>query len=236
MSDSMLHRPTVEGGRGFCGEAVPSLLPYGYHGPLVVALDSSILIDLQQHGNGILSGELQVAESKYAEELEQLGQLIDLWLLRDIRFIVTPRSYTDAKRTTAAFTVRRGPTIRALAESLAFQLGNWVQEAPSEWRDLKPYEGVQGLPDNADRALVAEAVTVGAHVFLTRDAKLVANVSVPSQDLRACMPSVLVAELQASKVAHFSGGLCYGAACPYVAFAAPGPDLGKWTGLLSIFD
>lgn len=37
----MLHEVTYEGGMGFCHKALPSVLPYGYHGPLVVALDST---------------------------------------------------------------------------------------------------------------------------------------------------------------------------------------------------
>lgn len=232
----MLHDPTADGGLGFCGVTLPTILPQGYHGPLVVALDSSILIDLQQHGSEIFDDEVSVAEPKYAAELDSLGQLIDLWLLRDIRLIVTPRSYTDAKRVTEAFSSRRGPTIRALAQSLAFQLGDWVEDAPSEWLDLGAHADVRGLPDSADRDLVAEAVMVGAHIFLTRDAKLVANVHVPDGALRACLPSDLARELAAANVTHFSGGLCDDPECPYPAFDTPGPDTGKWTGLLSIFE
>ena len=47
----VLHEVTYDGGMGFCHDALPGLLPEGYHGPLVVALDSNALIDLQHHGN-----------------------------------------------------------------------------------------------------------------------------------------------------------------------------------------
>jgi len=232
----VLSDATADGGLGFCGVALPALLPHGYHGPLIIALDSSILIDLQQHGSEIFDREVTVDEPKYAAELDSLGQLVDLWLLRDIRLIVTPRSYTDAKRVTESFSSRRGPTIRALAQSLAFQLGDWREDAPSEWLDLSSHIDVQGLPDSADRDLVTEAVAVGAHIFLTRDAKLIANVRVPDQSLRVCLPSDLASELSSANVTHFAGGLCDDPACPYPAFDAPGPDLGKWTGLLSFFE
>jgi len=46
----VLHEVTGDGGLGFCHPAVPNLLLPGYHGPLVVALDSNALIDIQQHG------------------------------------------------------------------------------------------------------------------------------------------------------------------------------------------
>jgi hypothetical protein len=49
---------TADGGLGFCYAALPRLLPRGYHGPLVVALDSNALIDLQQYGNLLLNDEL----------------------------------------------------------------------------------------------------------------------------------------------------------------------------------
>lgn len=232
----MLHTPTAEGGLGFCGARLPAFLPQEYHGPLVVALDSSILIDLQQHGIEILDGEASIDEPRYAAELDSLGQLIDLWLLRDIRLIVTPRSYTDAKKVTEQFTSRREPTIQALAKSLAYQWGDWLGLSPSEWADLEPYEYVKGLPDSADRDLVAEAVAVGAHVFLTRDDKLIGKVRIPERNLFACLPSALVKGLRVANVTRFSGGLCKEPACPYHSFDAPGPDIGKWGGLLAIFE
>jgi hypothetical protein len=232
----MLHEATAEGGLGFCGVVLGSLLPAPYHGPLVVALDSSILIDLQQHGSEIFDDVVDVNEPKYAEELNSLSDLLDLWLLRDIRLIVTPRSYTDAKRTTVRFTSRRGPTIRALAESLAFQYGDWTQPAPSEVEVTTGSQSVRGLPDSADKDLVAEAVAVGAHVFLTRDDVLIANVHVPESGPRVCLPSVLMRDLHDSNITHFSGGLCHEPPCPYAELSVPGPDLGKWAGLLAIFE
>jgi hypothetical protein len=154
------------------------LLLEGFRGPLVVALDSSVLIDLQQHGSALLGDGVAVDEPKYHEELDALGALLDLWLLRDIRFIVTPRSYTDARKLTERFVDSRGPAIDALANSLAFQWEDWEREAPSEWRELTARGEVLGLPTNADRDLVLEAQAVAAHAFLTRDDDLLATAEV----------------------------------------------------------
>lgn len=231
----MLHDVTADGGLGFCGRALPALVPHDYHGPLIVSLDSSILIDFQQYGCQMVNDEVCVDEVKYATELASLAWLIDLWLVRDIRFIVTPRSYTDAKRVTDRFLSQRGPTIRALAESLSFQVGDFSEIAPSERSNLIPYPNVEGLPDCADRDLVAEAVSVGAHVFLTRDVKLVANVRVPGEVLFVGLPSELEGALEVAGVTHFAGGLCNHWRCPYVSSDPPFPDTGKWEGLFSIF-
>lgn len=232
----MLHEPAAEGGLGFCASELPSLLPEDYHGPLVVALDSSVLIDLQQHGNAIMVDRVAIDDPKYNEELDALGKLLDLWLLRDIRFILTPRSYTDARKLTERFVNSRGPAIGAVARSLAFQSGDWEGQAPSEWGELPARGEVLGLPMNADRDLVLEAQAVAAHVFLTRDEGLLATVEVRGERLVLCRPTQLISELDAAGVTHFVGGVCGGADCPYPRFPVPGPDLGKWTGLLSIFE
>lgn len=100
---------TEDGGLGFCHAAVPSLLPTDYHGPLVVALDSNALIDLQQYGHLLLDDALPDVDETYAENLAGLADLLNLWLLRDLRFVVTPRSLTDAKRLTQKFLDRRIP-------------------------------------------------------------------------------------------------------------------------------
>ena len=131
----MLHGVTIDGGMGFCHGAFPSLLPWGYHGPLVVALDSNVLIDFQEHGNVLLNGEVPAGlDKQYAGDLAGLADLLNLWLLRDIRFVVTASSLTDAKRITLRFLDRRLPAVEAIAESLAFQLGDWNHPAPPEYQ------------------------------------------------------------------------------------------------------
>ncbi len=231
----MLHEETADGGVGFCHEAVPDLLPPGYHGPLVVALDSNVLIDLQEHGAELLNAEEIRVHAAYEEELLALGSIVDIWMLRDIRFIVTPRSRTDAKRLSERFLATRGPAVDALAESLAFQYGDWTASAPSESAMLG-LGSVTGIPDGADRDLLLEAQGVGAHVFLTRDEQVLTAASVEGPVLRILRPTDLADELILGGVELFAGGQCLAEDCPYAAFSLPAPDLGKWGGLLSLFE
>lgn len=226
---------TADGGVGFCHEAIPDLLPSGYHGPLVVALDSNVLIDLQQHGADLLTDEELRVEEGYAEELLALGSIVDIWMIRDIRFIVTPRCRTDAKRLSERFLATRGPAIDALAQSLAFQYGDWRIAAPSE-RSLPPLGSVSGIPDGADRDLLVEAQAVGAHVFLTRDEQVLTAASVEGPALSILRPTDLAEDLIMGGVQLFAGGRCLAEDCPYATFSIPAPDLGKWSGLLAIFE
>lgn len=230
----MLHEPTDDGGLGFCHDAIPAVLPPGYHGPLVVALDSNILIDLEHHGDEILDGEMRDGlDEGYVSDLESLGSLLELWLLRDIRFVVTPTSLVDAKRMTARFTASRVAVVEALAASLAFQFGDWANSAPSE--EIAPLRGDEsGLPDGADRELVLEAQAIGAHVFLTRDQRVVNRVNLSGPSLIVCRPIWLASELHVGGVTPWLGGVCSRGGCPYEHGPLLAPDLGKWTGLLSV--
>lgn len=232
----MLHEPTEDGGLGFCYPALCNLLPLGYHGPLVVALDSSILIDLQQHGRLLLEDDLPDVADDYAEDLAGLANLVNLWLLRDIRFVVTPRSLTDAKKVTQRFLDRRLPAVEAIAASLAFQLGDWSAPAPSRGEPPAPVGDETGLPNGADRDLVLEAQAVGAHVFLTRDRRVLDRVALTGPALAVVTPRALVMELVEAGVEPFSGGTCSAESCPYGGWPLPAPDTGKWGGLLSIFN
>jgi hypothetical protein len=230
----MLHGVTVDGGMGFCHGALPSLLPWGYHGPLVVALDSNVLIDFQVHGNVLLNGEVPAGiDERYAGDLAGLADLVNLWLLRDIRFIVTASSLTDAKRTTLRFLDRRLHAVEAISESLAFQLGDWNHPAPSDQPGRLGDD--TGLPDGADRDLVLEAQALGAHVFLTRDRPVLDRVSLTGPAMAVASPSWLAAVLGTAYAQPFSGGTCGSAACPYADWSMPAPDMGKWGALLSIF-
>ena len=83
----MLHEVTADGGLGFCHAAVPELLPVGYHGPLVLAFDSNVLIDLQEHGGNLLNGEDLTVGEGYEEQLLALGTILDIWMLRYLKHL-----------------------------------------------------------------------------------------------------------------------------------------------------
>lgn len=234
---TMLHEVTAEGGLGFCADALPELLAPEYHGPLAVALDSNILIDLREHGTALLNGEqLNTTPADYAEELHALGALIDLWLIRDIRFLVTPRSLTDAKRMTERFIQTRIPAVEGIAEALAFQSGDWVNPAPS-YDAVPPFPGEEsGLPDNADRRLILEAQAFGAHVFLTRDREVLEKTQLNGPRLAVASPITVMTSLENAGVTHFGGGTCEKNECPYREHDLPAPDFGKWAPLMGLFD
>lgn len=232
----VLHEITEDGGLGFCHAALPGLLPRGYHGPLVVALDSNALIDLQQHGNLLLNDDLPDVDDAYAGNLAGLTELLNLWLLRDIRFVVTPRSLTDAKKLTQRFLDRRLPAVEAIAESLAFQFGDWTATAPSHGKAPATVGEETGLPDGADRDLIVEAQAVGAHAFLTRDQLVLKQVSLSGPAMAVIAPRALAVVLVGAGAQPFFGGTCGAADCPYGDWPLPAPDMGKWSGLLSIFE
>lgn len=234
----MLHEVTGDGGLGFCHPAVPNLLLPGYHGPLVVALDSSALIDLQQHGTALLNDEplpeRVAADDVYSSELAGLADLLNLWLLRDIRFVVTPRSKTDARKLTERFLERRQTSIEALADSLAFQSGDWNASPPADGPAPAPVGDETGLPPGADRDLVLEAQAVGAHVFLTRDREVLETIALSGPAMAVLAPKALADELAVAGVDLFFGGTCGDGGCPYGDWPFLAPDMGKWGGLLSV--
>jgi hypothetical protein len=215
---------------GFCHDALPGLLPWGYHGPLVVALDSSVLIDLQQHGNLLLNGEVPGVDEGYAEDLAGFADLLNLWLLRDIRFVVTPKSLTDARRVTQRFLNRRLSAVDAIAESLAFQFGDWTIPAPSHRPSLRHVGKETRLPQGPDRDLVLEAQAVGAHAFLTRDQEVLEKTALSGPALSVLSPRLLADELVLRGVQPFFGGTCGAHGCPYDGSSMLAPDMGKWEG------
>lgn len=232
----MLHEVTYGGGMGFCHAALPGLLPGGYHGPLVVALDSNVLIDIQQHGGVLINGTVPDVDDAYGADLAGLADLLNLWLLRDIRFVLTPRSLTDAKKVTDSFLGRRLPSVDAIAASLAFQLGDWTVSPPSAGDAPVPIGAETGLPHGADRDLVLEAQAVGAHTFLTRDRLVLERVRLTRPTMSVIPPRRLADELVGAGVTPFFGGACCASDCPYGDGSMPAPDMGKWSGLLSIFE
>lgn len=233
-----LFEAATEGGLGFCQAALGTLLPADYHGPLVVALDSSVLIDLRDHGEALLDDvlpEVAVGDKNYAGDLNGLADLLNLWLLRDIRFVVTPRSLTDlGNDSDPARRDRRQLDVEAVDQALTFQFGDWTVVPPSE--QAQPLRGTEtGLPDGPDRDLVLEAQGARAHVFLTRDKKVLRRVSLSGPQLHVMPPKRLASALAAADVRLFSGGTCGRRDCYYTEWAAPAPDIGRWGPFMSLF-
>lgn len=232
----MLHERTYSGGLGFCHEAI-SFLPVDYHGPLVMSLDSNILIDLREHGAALLNDDhIADLDEGYARDLNGLGQILNLWLGRDIRFIVTPRSLTDARKRTERFVNSQAPAVEAITEALAFQLDDWEQPALSASHSRPSVGDETGLPLGADRDLVLEAQSIGAHLFLTRDKRVLRRTQLSGPQLAIMSPAAVADIFRQKDVGLFAGGNCDSPDCPYGRWSLPFPDSGKWVPLLSLFD
>jgi len=246
----VLRRMTYSGGTGFCYGYMPQLFSGEQgHGPLLLAWDSNILIDLQEHGSQLINGEhTGVDEPKYAAELDALGRLLDLWLLRDIRFVLSPRATTDAKaKADGARVQRKRAAIDNLAAALTFQVEDWGEER-LRFEDLDPRDSsfrladievdavTHRFPEGADRELVNEAIRAGLHVFLTRDQRVwKARSTLAGVQLKIMKPTELMASLDALGVQTLSGGVYAHPDCPYVD-PLPAGDIGKWAGLLAAFE
>lgn len=70
----------------------------------------------------LFEGELPGKVSgQYAQDLDALANILDIWLFRDIRFIALPRALSDAKkRRLSKKVVRKIASIERISDSLTF--------------------------------------------------------------------------------------------------------------------
>lgn len=141
-------------------------------GPLRIAWDTNIIVDYAEFGDVLWEDDEIDSKitGQYRKDLEALGNVMHLWMMRDIRVKAPLRQIDDAKR--------------ALDEdrwSLRHtQLQEFLSALACIGLDQKIFSDVasfETLPDEAtndewDESLVAEAVETGCHVFLTRDRRL----------------------------------------------------------------
>lgn len=177
-------RALGDGGPGFCYESDRDLFRGAgslNDGPLLVALDSNIIFDLEEHGEAILELEdTPGVDRSLAEELLAVGQIIDVWMARDIRFIVVPRTRNDFRRAPSEERMRqREATFRRIELALTFQAGDW-EDAGARFRGERPsspaVDSLIELAPDLDALMLRSAWNAGVDVFLTRDVQV----------LRAC--------------------------------------------------
>jgi hypothetical protein len=232
-------RALGDGGPGFCYDADRDLfrgVGRLIDGPLLVALDSNIIYDLEEHGEAILEQEEVLGiEAEHAENLLALGQIIDLWMMRDIRFIVVPRTRSDYRRPPPDDRMRqRELTFQRIEYALTFQVGD---REDSDGRFVGARPATQYVDELIHRASELDALMLrsawdaGVDVFLTRDEKV----------LRACSPSRAPFPLVASptvlrdRFAALGGdpmfpGMIAHADCQW-SLGLPVGDTGKWVPL-----
>jgi hypothetical protein len=251
-----LRRFVSDAGPGFCYVAVPGLFGAKIgHGPLLIGLDTNIVLYLQKYGNAILGdGKLADVGEKLADQLEHLGVILSMWLIRDVRFVVLPRGFSDFKKPMNTVEGRRrvegrSEALSNIISSLRFQLQEW--DDSNESSDAIPYhawirthevpEGwtnaLAAVPKGADRDLVLESLINEIDVFLTNDKKIL-NTATRFRDLGLTIasPKILWHVLyDGSRFPLLTSGRLSHEGCPYGPGVLAG-DFGKWSSLLSIFE
>lgn len=227
----MLDEGSNYGGLGFCGDVLPHLLPPGHHGPLVLALDTNVLLDLQLHGGALVNNTKPVTgDPAHATQLAGLADVLSLWMLRDIRFVVTASALEEAAETTAPAGVARLPSVTAVAEGVAHRLDPPPRGTSSKG-GLRTSPG--GRRDQEQRRGEAEAL--GAHVLLcSRQAPYLRAVK-EGPSVKVMTTAELAAYLSDADVQPLWGGVCGHAGCPYGDGCPPAPDTAKWGRLLRLF-
>lgn len=245
-----LRKITDGSGPGFCYEAVPGLITHpGTHGPLLIALDSNIVLYLQAHLDAIVAVEpIEEVDAWLSSQLVALGQVVNTWFTRDIRFLILPRAFTDVKRRPrrreAELRIQRKKiSLDRIMASLAFQAEDWDGDKMrynTRQADRLALEvgvpALEGLPKGADKELVEEAILNGVDVFLTCDKRLIrAGKRVVTPHLRILSPLDLIGLFDSVGVTPFSGGIAEHNDCPYRNGMLCG-DTGKWVAFLSMQD
>ncbi|WP_255792038.1 type II toxin-antitoxin system VapC family toxin [Mycobacteroides abscessus] len=166
--------PPVEGPH-FMYEQGPQLfLGRRGRGALHIAWDTNLLIDYFEHGRALWEGESlsELLPGEHGEQLEALQIIVTLWVLRDIRFHILPRTITDSKRKELS-PERREQRLTAWREfCAAVRIVADEDEYRGETLILPRSEldrALAEVPAGNDRELVAAAVRNKVHVFLTRD-------------------------------------------------------------------
>lgn len=151
-------------------------------GPLIVSLDTNLLILLAQNLEEI-GGSFGVDGQGFRPELwddsvRALDDLFLLWFWRDVRLFLVPEQMRDGRLTSHRARSRQS-VLDAFAEDF-WQRGGFSREShmdgeqiedgvdlkvPCEW----PASFDEALPRGMDGILVRSALTSGAHVFLSTD-------------------------------------------------------------------
>ena len=163
-----------EGG-GFFYENCPEVfLSRTGYGPLRMAWDTNILIDYADFGDLMWDEHREfdppISEPRYRDELIALDQIMQLWVMRDIRVRVPHRQIFDAQRELdeAKWELRERQVHHFLAALQCIDLDTGIIENVQPF-DVLP-EG--STSDEWDASLVLEAIETGCHLFLTRDGRL----------------------------------------------------------------
>jgi hypothetical protein len=143
-------------------------------GSLDIVWDTNLLIDYFKYGRALWEDEpLPEDLDEYGDELEALQLVIAVWVIRDIRFHVLPRVLVDARRRLSGERLdERRNALGRFASALRLVAVEGQEAATSTAAALPSnlgFRDVLARVPSTDRPLVADAVALGAHVFMTRD-------------------------------------------------------------------
>jgi len=248
MTNNIMREPAYGSGPGFCYDVDRSLFrSYKDDGPLVVAIDSNIVLDTMLYGANMINNEPYppVVDATYGKQLDAWALVIDTWMIRDIRLVVLPGMRNDNRREISderrAVRERR---LLGIESALTFQLNDWSNES-RRFMNPQPVDpsveaSIRGVLSPLDANLVLQAMQHQVDVFLTRDNRVVKrmnslgfteipNVMRPTGLARALEKVGVIGSSNAVDI--FSGGHIKHRGCIYADGMLMG-DSAKWIPLL----
>lgn len=186
------------------GSAPSIFLGRSGEGPLRVVLDTNVLLDYLEYGPGFWEGKpASIEDPDYAAEVDALEVILKLWVIRDIQFHLPEELITDAKRVLAAERqLQRARAVDQFAAALTYTEMGPCYDSDLALRFSLPatvrQAALAAIPEGNDRSIVDAALGLDAHVFLTRDRRVLRTApTVKPAGLFIASPLDLLEELAA---------------------------------------
>lgn len=150
-------------------------------GPLLIAIDTNHVVDYFQHSGEIWRGLPYdgVSDPEYIGDLDNLSLILALHVVRDIRLIVLPETLRDAKKTLSA---ERYRVSRVAFDQFTNTMEHFADSDDSFdtsrrqtlcFPDSIVNDALARIPHALDRMMVRAVMNTGAHVFMTRDRRVI---------------------------------------------------------------
>lgn len=178
-------------------------------GPLRIALDTNIVIDYFELGEELWSGRSALSlkdDQDHAEDLEALQLTLATWVLREIQFVMLKETLRDSKKD-AIPPERDRRNRNGLAEFFRALTHSAGGVRPRDNGGLAPAlldDVLEAIPKGGDRRMVRGALLDGAHVYLTRDERVLRAQSLLRPfGLAVLTPGCLLEELSSYGALNF---------------------------------